>query len=59
VQWQVSTDGGKTFSNILGATAATLTLTAQAGQNGDEYQAVFTNPVGQASTDAAILLVNG
>ena len=58
LQWQVSTDGGHTFSNIAGATKATLTLTKlTAAQDGGVYRAVFTNPVGQATTAAALLTV--
>ena len=58
VQWQMSTDGGATFTDISGATANTYSFTALAAQNGDEYQAVFTNSVGSAATSAAILTVN-
>ncbi len=59
VQWQISTDGGKTFTDINGATSSTLTLNnVSAGMNGDEYQAVFTNSVGSATTTAATLTVN-
>ena len=58
VQWQVSTNGGSTFSNILGATSTTLSFTATAAQNGDEYQAVFSNSVGTATTSAATLTVD-
>jgi hypothetical protein len=57
VQWQVSTDGGKTFQNIPLANLDTLTFTARHIQNGDEFQAVFTNPVGQVFTSAATLTV--
>jgi uncharacterized repeat protein (TIGR03803 family) len=58
VQWQVSTDGGKTFNNISGATSTTLTLSnVQAPQNGYQYQAVFTNSNGTATTSAATLTV--
>jgi hypothetical protein len=57
VQWQVSTDGGTTFSNISGATADTYSFTAAADQNGDEYCAVFTNSGGSATTSAAVLTV--
>ncbi len=58
MQWQLSSDGGKTFSDISGATSTTLTLNnVQASQNGYEYQAVFTNSVGTATTLAAILTV--
>jgi hypothetical protein len=58
VQWQVSTDGGSTFTNIAGATGTTLTLSGTTGsQNGYRYRAVFTNSVGTAATTAALLTV--
>jgi hypothetical protein len=58
VQWQVSTDAGNTFSNIAGATGTTLTLSGTtAGQNGNIYQAVFTNSVGSVTTTRATLTV--
>jgi hypothetical protein len=56
VQWQVSSDGGKTFSNLGGATTLTLT-NVQASQNGYKYRAVFTNSAGSATTSAATLTV--
>ena len=43
VQWQVSTNGGTTFTNISGATSTSYSFTAAATQNGNEYGAVFTN----------------
>ena len=53
VQWQLSTDGGATFNNIGGATSTTLTIgPAVAGQNGNEFRAVFTNASGSATTTA-------
>ena len=58
VQWQVSSDGGKTFTNISGAPSTTLTLSSvQSSQNGDEYQAVFTNSIGTATATPATLTV--
>jgi CSLREA domain-containing protein len=56
VQWQVSTGGP--FSDIPGATSTTLTFTATAAQNGNQYRAVFTNSGGTATTTAATLTVN-
>ncbi len=57
-QWQVSTDGGTTFTNISGATHPTLTLdNVTASMNGYEYRAVFTNSVGTTPTTAATLAV--
>jgi predicted secreted protein len=58
VQWQLSTDGGRTFHNIPLATTDTLTFTARAYQNGDEFQVVFTNGAGKATTTAATLTVD-
>jgi len=58
VQWQVSTDGGATFSNIAGATNTTFTLaTTTKSQNGYLYRAVFTNVLGSAATTDALLTV--
>ena len=54
VQWQVSTNGGATFTNVSGATSTTLTVSSTtAWQNGNQYQAVFTNSVGTATTPRA------
>ena len=58
VQWQVSTDGGSTFTNISGATSTTYKVaTTTKSQNGYLYRAVFTNSLGSADTTAAILTV--
>jgi hypothetical protein len=57
VQWQVSTDGGKTFTNISGATSTTYSFTTTLSQNGNEYQAVFTNSVHTDITSPATLTV--
>jgi hypothetical protein len=55
VQWQVSTDSGQSWSNVPGATAPTYSFVATAGDDLNEYQAVFTNAAGTATTDPAIL----
>lgn len=40
-QWQVSTNAGVSFANIVGETAATLTLTlVPAGSNGNQYRVI-------------------
>jgi len=57
VQWQLSTDGGATFTDISGATSTTYTATAVATDNGHQFRAVFTNPAGTATTTAATLTV--
>jgi hypothetical protein len=57
VQWQVSTNGGVTFTNVAGATSATFTHSAPLSENGYQYRAVFTNACGTATTAAATLTV--
>lgn len=56
VQWMVSTDGGSEFSAISGATSPTLTLENVATvMNGNQYQALFSNPCGIAESFKATL----
>ncbi|MGH9763230.1 MAG: choice-of-anchor Q domain-containing protein, partial [Blastocatellia bacterium] len=57
VQWQMSTNGGGSFTNITGATNRTLTLTLTPSESEDEFRAVFTNQCGTATTNAALLTV--
>ena len=57
VQWQLSTNHGKTYSNIPGAISTTLNFITNVGENGDQYRAVFTNSQGHATTLAATLTV--
>lgn len=57
VQWQLSTDRGRTFNNIAGATSPMLTLAASNRMTGNRYRAVFTNSAGSATTTAATLRV--
>ena len=54
----MSTDGGTTFTDVLGATSTTYTLTAEPSESGNQYQAVFTNSVGAVDTDPASLTVD-
>ena len=62
VQWQVSTNGGVTFSNDnadAGNTTTTLTVAnTTTTLSGRRYRAVFTNATGSATTTAATLTVN-
>jgi hypothetical protein len=58
VQWQRSTNGGASFSDIAGATSTTYSFTAAVGDDGNEYRAVFTNTVSTVTTTAATLAVN-
>lgn len=57
VQWQVSTDGGMTFTNIAGANSTTLSFVATTADNGKFYRAVFTNSCGSVNSVSAKLMV--
>jgi len=57
LQWQVSTNGGSSFTNVGGAVSKTYSFSATSSENGNQYQAVFTNSVGHATTAAATLTV--
>ena len=56
-QWQLSTDGGNDWSDVVGATSTTYAFTASSGENGYEYRALFTNTAGSATSAAATLNV--
>ena len=56
-QWQSSTNGGSTWSNIAGATSATYTVTTTTAMSGYEYRAQFSNSYGSVTTTAATLTV--
>ena len=59
VQWQQSNDGGATFQDVAGATAATLSVpNVGEADNGRRYRAVGTNSVGSATSNVATLTVN-
>src|SRR5206468_1805196 len=58
VQWQVSTNGGSTFTDLSGQTSTTLALTKPTvSLSGNQYRAVFSNGCGIATTTAATLTV--
>ncbi|MFC9683996.1 immunoglobulin I-set domain protein, partial [Streptomyces sp. NPDC056948] len=57
VRWQVSADGGQTWSAIEGATRTSYSFTAQAGQNGYRYRAEFENTAGTTRTSPITLTV--
>jgi alpha-tubulin suppressor-like RCC1 family protein len=60
VQWEVSTNGGATFTAIPGATFSPYIIaSAKLAQSGSEYRAVFTNVLGKATSNAATLTVYG
>jgi hypothetical protein len=56
-QWQESTDGGTTWTDISGATSDSYTLTTGL-TDGTQYQVVITNSCGTATSDAVTLTVN-
>jgi sugar lactone lactonase YvrE len=63
IQWQVSTDGGTTWTNLSnnssysGVTTNTLTITGSAALSGDEYRYIATNAGGSVTSNAATLTV--
>jgi hypothetical protein len=57
VQWQKSTDKGKTWKDVVGATKTKLKVTGSTSNNGNQYHAVFTNSAGTATSNAATLTV--
>ena len=58
VQWQTSTDGGATFTDVSGATADTLTGTATLTDSGRRFRAVYTNQEGSVTSSPATLTVS-
>lgn len=57
VQWQVSTNGGMSFTDIGGATSTSLTFTAVYADNGKQFRAVFTNICNVVNSNPATLTV--
>ncbi|QNP72798.1 immunoglobulin I-set domain protein [Streptomyces roseirectus] len=57
LKWEVSPDGGQTWSAIAGATANTYSFTARAAQDGYRYRVVFTNPAGTTRSSEFTLTV--
>ena len=64
-QWQISTDGGATYSNITnagvysGATSATLNITgATIALNNNRYRCIATTLCGSTTSAAGVLTVN-
>jgi len=57
-QWQTSTDGGTSWTNIVGATAASYeTPVTTSADNGRQFRAVFDNGVGVVLSQGAVLTV--
>jgi hypothetical protein len=58
VQWLVSVNGGQSWTTISGATSTTYEFTSSASQEADEYEATFSNGVGNATSNPATLSVS-
>jgi hypothetical protein len=59
VQWEVSTDGGGSWSVVSGATSERLVVSsAKSTESGHEWRAKFTNPAKSVTSAAATLTVN-
>ena len=57
-QWQISRDGGSTFTNVNGATSASYSVPATVeGDDGVRLRAVVSNASGTVTSDAAVLAV--
>jgi len=58
VLWELSTNGGSTWSKVVGGVFDQLTIAkTKTSDSGEEYRAVFKNSVGTATSDAATLTV--
>jgi hypothetical protein len=64
IQWQLSTDGGSSWSavsgaNFVGPTSATLRINSTAtGESGHQFRAVLSNAHGETDSATATLTVN-
>lgn len=58
-QWQLSTNGGSTWTNITNANAASLTLpSVTTALSGNQYRVIVTNSCNTVTSNAATLTVN-
>jgi 6-phosphogluconolactonase (cycloisomerase 2 family) len=57
-QWQVSTDSGVTYSNVVGATKNSYVVASPtSGNSGNLYQVVINNSLGSIISTSALLVV--
>ena len=56
-RWQISTNGGSSYSDLASATNATFALTATNADNGKLFRVIFTNACGFTPSDPAQLTV--
>jgi hypothetical protein len=59
VRWELSTDAGRSWSDIAGADARSYTFVAVSADSGYEYRATFSSGERSATTSAATLTVSG
>jgi hypothetical protein len=57
-QWQVSTNGGVSFSDIAGATSTVHSFVVAGADDGKRFRAVFSNTAGSTTTSPATLTVS-
>ncbi len=58
VQWRISDDSGVEWNTVSGATSTSYSFAASSSEDGDEFEAIFTNSAGAATTDAATLTID-
>jgi hypothetical protein len=59
VQWQSEAPGSSAWTDLAGATGTTLTVpSTTTAESGTQYEAVFTNSAGTATSNPAALTVN-
>jgi hypothetical protein len=57
IEWQVSTDGGGSWSDVTSSPTLSISPT-NTSESGHEYRAVFTNGAGSTDSNAVTLTVN-
>lgn len=57
-QWQVSTDGGDTWTNFSGGEEGHLMLMATNEMDGNHYRARISNSIGNVTSEVAVVTVN-
>ncbi len=58
VRWELSGDGGATWSSVAGATTSTLTIaSAKASESANKYRANFANSAGSITSKSVTLTV--
>lgn len=58
LQWQLSTDSGVNWSNIVGQTGSVFNVVGAVTNNGRQFRVVATNGAGTVNSNAATLTVN-